>query len=373
MKDTLKILIAPDKFKDSLSSREVCESIQDALLKSPNNYQIKTQAMADGGEGSIDIISEQLNLQKQEIQTFDPLGRAINTYYYTSSKAAFIELAKASGLNLLKKEEYNPSRTSTLGTGLIIKDAFHKGYKNIYLFLGGSATNDGGMGIASALGYTFFGNRNKPLPPIGQSLAKVCSIQNKADLNQFSGLKLELLCDVNNSLHGPNGAAYVYAKQKGADTNLVKELDKGLQNFSEKLEQHSGRDVSNIPACGAAGGVPAALVALFKAQIKSGTASIIKLINLEQKIIGADLVISGEGKIDRQTIQGKLIHGLAQLCQKHKTLLYLFVGENNLSSKDIDFLNIFKVYDIMSVANNQQDAIENATTYLKQLVRESNI
>ncbi len=367
MKTQVKILIAPDKFKGTLTAQEVCESIRNGLARKSSNYHIWIHPLADGGDGSIDILAQYVEVQKHEVSTTDPLGRLIQSYYYTSDKSAFVELAKASGLSLLNDSEYNPLLTSTLGTGTIILDAISKGFKQIYLFLGGSATTDGGMGIASALGYTFTDNLKNPLSPIGQNLGQIFKIEKTAGFKHISRVNFTILCDVSNPLHGPNGASFVYAKQKGADHKMIKYLDDGLIHLEKVLKSYSGKDLTNLKGVGAAGGTPACLLGLFDSQLQSGIKTFIELTGLEEKIKSADIVISGEGKVDKQSIDGKLVKGVSDLCRSYNKPLFLFVGKNDLTKDESTALNISKVYEIMDVAEDERDALNNPKYYLERL------
>lgn len=362
----MKILVAPDKFKGSLSAQEVCQAIAIGLKKQGKKLEVISHPMADGGDGSLAILSDYLNLKKQEVQTLDPLGRTISAPYYTSETAAFIEVASASGLVLLEKKERNPLITSTLGTGKMINHARSQGYQQIYLFLGGSATNDAGMGIASALGFQFFDAQDHLLNPIGECLAKVKSIKNTVPFDPKK-IEITLLCDVTNPLFGPHGAAYVYAAQKGANAEQIKYLDQGLQNFSQLIQQSFGRDVAKIPGGGAAGGIGAGLIGLLGANIEKGFDVMAQLTRLETQIQGADWVITGEGKLDAQSLQGKVIDGIAGLCRKHQKPLTLLVGASDLRRKDLEQLNIKQLCTISEQATNLEDAMLNGAQYLEQL------
>ena len=367
----MKILIAPDKFKDSLTAREVCSAIESGLIKSEKRHKIIAQPMADGGDGSLAVLSDHLKLKAQNTLTTDPLGRKISAQYFTSSKAAFIEVASASGLVLLKKEERNPLKTSTYGTGKMIADAISKGYQQIYLFLGGSATNDAGIGIAAALGYQFLDENKKVLAPIGGNLPFIKYIKpgNHFDFNK---IKMTLLCDVTNPLFGKEGAAYIYAPQKGATDEQVKYSDDGLRHFANIVYQQIGMDVSNLPGSGAAGGIGAGLVALFGAKLEIGFDAISKLTGLEKQIQWADWVISGEGKLDVQTFQGKVVPGVAALCQKYKKPLVLFVGKNELEEKDRIKLKASYIFSISKNTENLEDAMVNGAVYLEKMADEFN-
>ncbi len=362
----MQILIAPDKFKGSLSAMEVCLAIEEGLQQNENKFKIQHHPMADGGDGSLEVIDKHLKLTKQLSTSTDPLGRPLNTFYFSSSNTAFIELAKASGLVLLKKEERNPLDTTTFGTGQMIAQAIAKGIKNIYLFLGGSATNDGGMGIAAALGIQFFDHNQTLLEPCGENLSKVESIKVSPSFD-IESIKFTLLCDVNNPLFGPNGAAHIYAKQKGADEKMIQSLDHGLKHFNKKLFKQTGVDTAELPGSGAAGGIAAALVSIFNANIKSGIDSFAELTDLETQIQQADIVISGEGRLDAQSLQGKVIDGVARLCKKHGKPFILFVGKNDLSKQEQTELGAAEIYAVMDHASGLEDGMKNGAGYLRKL------
>ena len=368
----MKILIAPDKFKGSMSAQEVCEAIGNGLKKIDSSLEIKYHPMADGGDGSLEILSSHLSLEKIEVKTVDPIGREISTHYFISSDAAFIEMANASGLVLLSKSERNPLFTSTIGTGKIIADAIKKGFKNIYLFLGGSATNDAGMGIATELDFQFLDEQKNELHPIGENLSKVKFIHS-SPIFDFEKIKITLLCDVNNPMFGMDGAAFVYAPQKGANEKQVLLLDDGLKNFGSILKNHSNIDVSQLSGGGAAGAIGAGLVALLNAKLEKGFETIAQLTNLEKEIESADWVISGEGKLDEQSLQGKVVNGIANLCKKHNKPLSLLVGENKLSTYQIDSLKAKQIFSIIDKANNIQDAMSNGHLYLNKLSSQLNL
>ncbi len=362
----MKILIAPDKFKGSLSAYEVCQAIDNGLKGSGKSLETIYHPMADGGDGALEILSKHLDLRPEKLSVHDPLGRPIVAEYFTSENIAFIEMASASGLVLLKEEERNPLQTSTFGTGQMVLDALNKGYRQFFLFLGGSATNDAGMGISAALGFQFLDDQKQQLEPIGANLLRIRYIEQSSSMD-LSNLDMTLLCDVSNPLFGPNGAAYVYAKQKGASPKQIEILDQGLRNFHQIIFQQFNRDVSELPGSGAAGGIGAGLVALFGAQLRSGFDTISALTNLETQIQSADWVISGEGRLDGQSLQGKVIDGLDSLCKKHNKPLSLFVGKNELDEKDRSKIKTQGIYSVMEIAKDLSDAMVNGEKYLKEL------
>jgi glycerate kinase len=363
---TMKVLLCPDKFKGSLSAKQVCEAIGTGLKKSQPESETVFHPMADGGDGSLEILSAHLDLRPKPVLTTDPLNRPITATYFTSTDAAFIELASASGLVLLKNGERNPLITSSFGSGKMIADALANGFQKIYLFLGGSATNDAGMGIAAALGCQFLGKNGEMLEPTGGNLPKVKSI-TPSRLFDFKKTKITLLYDVTNPLHGRDGAAHVYARQKGASEEQVAYLDDGLRHFSQILFKETGVEVASLPGSGAAGGIAASLVALFGANLENGFATIAELTGLEKQIQLADWVISGEGKLDGQSFQGKVVDGVAALCRKHGKPLVLFVGKNELTATEVQQLGAKQFFSIYDHATGLEDAMQNGAEYLEEM------
>ncbi|MDP5172889.1 MAG: glycerate kinase [Bacteroidia bacterium] len=366
----MKILLCPDKFKGSLSAQAVCEAIEIGLLASDESIEVIHHPMADGGDGSISVLANLLGLQERVMLTTDPLGRPLSASYFTSSTAAFIEVASASGIVLLQEQERNPLRTTTLGTGTLMADAIGRGYRQIYLFLGGSATNDAGIGIATAMGYQFLDQNEQLLAPIGENLQNIHRIKPGMEID-CKKISITMLCDVTNPLYGPNGAAEVYARQKGASEADVSVLDEGLRHFSEIIRKEQGLEIGNIQGGGAAGGISAGLSALLGATIASGFDTIATLTGLEPLLQQADWVISGEGKLDSQSLQGKVAGGVAALCLRNQKKLLLFVGKNELPEADTQKQGVTKVYAIDELARDQKDAMQNAASYLTKIARQS--
>ena len=362
-----RILIAPDKFKGSLSGKEICDILKKEISNTIPDIQIEICPLADGGDGSIEILSNYLEIKEKSCITSDPLGRPISASYFYSENAAYIELASASGLVLLEDDERNPMYTSTFGTGVLIKDALNSNLTEIYLFLGGSSSNDGGIGIANALGYKFLDASGKELEPVGKSLPFIASIKKDetVDFKSFT-----ICCDVTNPPFGPHGAAWVYGKQKGANLDEIEHLDEGIKHLCTMINNHTGKDVSHLSGGGAAGGTALCPTAFFDGQIISGMDFISKMTNLETKVSNADLVISGEGKLDAQSFDGKVISGVSKLCARHDKDLWLTVGKNDLSEAEIEEIGAAKVFSIMEYAQDLEDAMQNGKNYLSKIGKE---
>ncbi|MCG8581798.1 MAG: glycerate kinase, partial [Bacteroidales bacterium] len=260
-----KIIIAPDKFKGSLSGLEFCNIVEHSILKHCNDVEIIKCPLADGGDGTVDVLNFHLNGHWEEIELHNPLFRLINASYLLSNHkhTAFIEMSAASGIRLLKQKELNPLNTSTYGTGQLIKDAIDKGARHIILGIGGSATNDGGLGMARALGYQFLDASSNALKGIGADLPLLHKIDDQNVYPQLKDVKFEIACDVDNPLYGPDGAACIYAPQKGADKKTVAQLDSGLQNYHRILCKQLNLDLQATKGAGAAGGLGAGCIAFL--------------------------------------------------------------------------------------------------------------
>jgi glycerate kinase len=322
----MKVLIAPDKFKGSLSAAKVCAAITQGIHKWKPETEVVSLPLADGGEGSLEVLEEVLNLETISLTVRDPLFRSRVASYKMESTTAYIEMAAASGLPLLEVQDQNPLFTTSFGTGELIRDALGRGAKEIYLFIGGSATNDGGMGMAEALGYQFLDWEGEVLSPIGENLARVRSINRAGVMYQVQRCQFVVVSDVQNPLYGPEGAAYVYAGQKGADAQGIQILDTGLQHFAHIIKEDFGVEIADQPGAGAAGGMGAGAMVFLNARMQAGIESILNLVNFDQALEGVDLVITGEGKVDEQTLAGKVVYGVARHCQARQIPAGLLCG-----------------------------------------------
>ena len=361
----MKILIAPDKFKGSLSALEVCNALAKGLKKHKDKLTILACPMADGGDGSLETINHYFNLEPVEITVNDPLFRPIRSTYYRSEKTAYIGMSAASGLVLLQEGERNCMMTSSFGTGELIADAVKNGATTINLFIGGSATNDGGIGIASALGYRFYDASCNLLSPTGQNLLLISRIDTSQVNFDPQEVQVKVICDVTNPFYGNNGAAHIYAAQKGANLIEIEQLNQGLVNLASKLLVSKNADIADIPGAGAAGGVGGGAIAFLGAQLISGIQYFIEITQLERLINDCDLVITGEGKLDSQTEHGKVISGVCDLAKKYNKHIIAVCGdeEKGISNR----LGLLKVYTITSRTKTKTVAIEKAEKHLVQI------
>ena len=313
------ITLAFDSFKGSLNSAEVADAFEEGLHTVLPHCVVRKVRIADGGEGTLEALIDSIGGKYETVIVNDPIGRPVYARYgiIEEGDTAVIELATASGLTLLSHEERNPMTTDTYGTGQLIAHALHKGCKNILLCIGGSATNDAGVGLLRALGYRFIDIEGNELIGGGEVLQHIHKIDDTQVLPQLSETQITVACDVDNPLWGTNGAAHIFAPQKGASPAMICELDNGLRHFANIIQQFNGKDVSAIPGGGAAGGVGAALVAFFNAQLKSGIDMVLDTIHFEDTIKDCDLIVTGEGKLDRQTLMGKAPIGILHRAKKH--------------------------------------------------------
>ncbi|MBU6167939.1 MAG: glycerate kinase [Bacteroidetes bacterium] len=354
----MKVIIATDSFKDAADSYTVCQSIKNGWIKSNPLSEIHCFPLADGGEGLIDILKRYLEMDLVFMEVDDALRRKKTAQFLfsESKKMAIIEVAQAIGLQDLNHEERNPLYTSSYGVGEMIKKACKLGATEILIGLGGSATNDAGMGMANALGWRFLDENGKDCEPIGIDLIKVIQIVPPAE---FIGSKVtfEILCDVNNPLFGPNGAAFIFAPQKGADSMAVKSLDNGLKHFYGVCSQLNMDVKDDLAGAGAAGGLGFGTSYFLGATLKSGIDLILKHAQIEKKMKESDLVITGEGSLDKQTLQGKLIKGVCQLANKYNKPVIALCGALNLSEEELTTLGLRAAFSIAQGPGSLRDAL----------------
>ncbi len=376
----MKILLAPDKFRGSLDAPQVCEAMSEGIRMVSTEIEVLSLPMADGGEGTLDLLLWYSGGKKHTAKVQDPLGRMIDAEYGLSAdrKTAFIEMATASGLRLLKNEERNPLKTSTFGTGELIKIVLEGDVENIILGIGGSATTDAGIGMAAALGWQFLDENGEQLSPIGKNLIKIKKVLSPVS-NHGSLVSIYVACDVTNPLFGENGASYIYGPQKGADEQAVKELDEGLQNISMIFERDFGKNYSLISGTGAAGGLGFGSMAFLNAELKEGVKLLMDFCDFDKKLKDVNLIITGEGKIDNQTLQGKLIKGITDQANHAKIPIAAICGTLDVSPQELQEIGINYAASIINRPMNLDEALKygyegvrNATFYLVNLLHKSN-
>ncbi len=367
----MRILLMPDKFKGSLTTNEVIEALKYGILEECPNAKISSIIASDGGDGFLNAVSQNVSCQQIDTETFDPLGRDIASYYLYDpvENVAYIELAKASGVEMLSEDERNAMLTSTYGTGVEIRHAIDRGAKTIYIGLGGSATNDGGIGIAAALGYSFLDGSQDELKPNGENLSRIQHIQ-KGDGPDFDSISIIAINDVDNPLYGKNGAAHIYAQQKGASSDEIQELDEGLRNLDRVVTTHLDKDVALLGGSGAAGGTGFGLKAFLNAEFIAGIDFVLNLSDatkvLEEHEF--DFIITGEGKLDRQTLNGKLIKGVVDLGAKYNIPVIAVCGQSEIKEDNSESLGLLKIIEIRDVSKPIQFSIENAYVLTKRAI-----
>lgn len=346
----MKILIVPDSFKGTLTSAQVCQCIENGIKEIDKSAEITALPFADGGEGFAECLSNLCNADILYTYCTDLYGRHIKAHYYTYKDTAIIECAAASGLQK-KKDVMN---ATSYGTGEMIKSAVDKGFSNIILGLGGSGCCDGGAGVLSALGVVFRNIYGEIIEhPCGKDLINIYGAGFK---NRVKGINFTYACDVANEFFGKNGAAYIFAEQKGANKNQIKELDDGLKMLNAFLP----KDVSRVKGAGAAGGICGGLYSVYGGKIKSGFDILCESCNLEHKIAESDLIITGEGKSDKQTLMGKLPYKISKLCRKHGKKSVLISGS-------IEGINICdRQISLVDSETNIHEAMENSCKILTE-------
>ena len=310
----MKIVLAIDSFKGCLTSEEVEQTVAQCLSAKSANILIDSIPIADGGEGTLSALMQHTQAIYQTVEVHNPCMKKIQASYGISSdgRKAFIEMAGASGLTLISEDERNPMKTSTFGTGELIADALNKGCTEFIIGIGGSATNDAGTGMLQALGYRFIDKKGQALGSGGEILSKINYIDESTKHPLLKNAHFIVACDVRNPFYGPEGAAHIFAPQKGANRTMVDELDNGLQHFSKVILRHTGKDISSIPGSGAAGGMGGGMLAFLPAVLKSGSEIILGQCNFDERTEGANLIITGEGKMDKQTLMGKIPYHILQ-------------------------------------------------------------
>ena len=328
------IVIASDSFKGTLSSLDICHLFEEHF-KDRKDISLITLPIADGGEGSLDAISKILDGRFIDIEVCGLYFNKIKSRFFVDdNNNAYIESASVVGLSLAN-EDNNPGLVTTCGIGEQIGTAIDLGYKNIYVFLGGSATNDAGCGLAAALGTKFYDENNLEFIPVGLNLKDIKKIDSTLTKNYLKDVKITVLSDVKSPFYGKEGAAYKFAKQKGANDEEIVLLDEGLKHLSTIVSRDLSIDLVNVPGSGAAGGLGGGLFAFCNSKIVSGIDTLLDLIKFDDIIADADLVISGEGKLDKQTLDGKVIDGVAKRCLKQNKPLDLIVGISEISLKEM--------------------------------------
>ncbi len=320
-----KCIVISDSFKGTLSSLEICKIARGSISRIFPDCQVETIPVADGGEGTVECFMEAIGAVPVNVEVSGPYGAPVRAVYGRSGDKAIIEMAAAAGLPMAEGK-LEPCRTTTYGVGQMIRHAVEQGCTNILLGLGGSCTNDGGCGCAAALGIKFLRKDGAEFVPAGGTLDQIAHIDAAGTKTLLAGVRLTAMCDVDNPLHGPQGAAHVFGPQKGADPTTAEFLDGQLKSLDAAIQRELGLSLGHIPGTGAAGGMGAGCIAFLGAELKSGIEAVLDMVDFNRRLEDTDLVITGEGRIDSQSVRGKVISGIARRTRAQKIPLVAIVG-----------------------------------------------
>ncbi|MEY7999837.1 glycerate kinase [Clostridium sp. Mt-5] len=362
----MKILLAPDSFKGSLSSKNVCTALKEGILRAAPNAEIIEVPIADGGEGTVDAIITSAEGTEYAEYVTGPLGEKVEAHYgILKGGTAIIEMASASGLYLIPEDKRNPLITTSFGTGELIKNALDRGCRKFIIGIGGSATNDGGAGMLQALGVRFLDQHNNELCYGGGNLNNLVKIDlNKLDKRIYES-QFIVASDVNNPLCGENGASAVYGPQKNATPEMVKVLDDNLRHYSYIVKDTFNKDLSETPGAGAAGGLGFALIVFLNAELKNGIDIVIDITNMEGKIKNSNLIITGEGNTDFQTSFGKAPSGVAKLAKKYNKPVIILSGGLGKNYKDLYDIGVTSLFSIV----DRPMCLEDSMKYTPDLIK----
>ncbi|MFN8357607.1 MAG: glycerate kinase [Spirosomataceae bacterium] len=364
----MNLLIAPDKFKDALSAAAVGEALAQGIGRSFPAAQCRVLPLADGGEGSLEVLKMALHGEYVSCEVHDPLFRKIPASYLwiEANQTAIVEMARASGIELLRPEERNCLITTSLGTGELIRHALDKGARHITLTVGGTATNDAGMGMAAALGFEFLDAAGEVLSPIGQHLGLVQHIRTERVHPALSQARIQVATDVTNPFAGSAGAAYVFARQKGANDAGIAQLDQGLQHVAGVFRQQLGKSVDDYVGAGAGGGIAGGACCLLNANIQSATDWILETLSFEQHLQWADVLLTGEGKIDSQSWDGKLVSRLLAQAERHHKPVILVCGTLQQPEKVLEFPSVWYATSVLKAPVSLETALHSTRQLLEK-------
>lgn len=367
----MKVIIAPDSFKGSVSAIEVAKSIQEGVLSVDCTAETVIMPVADGGEGTIEAIASCVETEIHEATVCGPMGETAKAYFATvdGGKTAIVEMAQASGLPMVPQEQRNPLVSTTYGTGELMKAALDLGCEKMIIGIGGSATNDGGAGALMALGAVLKDAEGKLLSLGGGALSELAEIDLTGFDKRIFDIDVVVACDVTNPLSGENGASAVYGPQKGATPEMVKELDAALDKFAQVSKQSLGEDFSVCPGAGAAGGLGFALLAFCKAKFAAGIDIVLEVCGFEKELQDADLVITGEGRIDGQSVQGKVLYGIGMRAKEKNVPVIAIGGGVREDSEALLDCGISAMFSIANGPMSLEYAMEHGTELIRQVTK----
>ena len=356
----MKVVIAPDSFKESLPANQVAEAIKRGFKRVIPDAEYLLLPVGDGGEGTVDAIKSSLALVEKTTLVTGPFGDEVQIPYYEKGELALFEVADLIGLEKIPNEKRYPLEIQTKGIGQLILHLIDQGIKDIYIGVGGTASNDGGIGIASGIGYQFFDENGNELQACGQSLSAIRKIAKERAIQIPADIHIKILADVTNPLCGPHGATYTFGKQKGLNSNEFEEVDKAIREFYEEIAP----DVLTLEGAGAGGGIATGLYVFAGAEIVSGIHTCLELIKYDEKVADADLVIVGEGRLDAQSLSGKAPIGVAKRTPKGVPVIAI-CGSLAEDLPSLPFENIIAAFSILEKSEPLEDSLKNAATYLE--------
>lgn len=363
-----KIVIVPDSFKGTMTSKEVGIIIEEEIKRFNKDVHVVRIEVADGGEGTVDAFLSAIGGEKYTELVQNPYTELTPAFYGISGEIAIIEMAAAAGLPLVGNRR-SVCETTTYGVGQLIKKALEKNVKKIIIGLGGSATNDGGVGAAATLGVTFYNQNGKSFIPVGKNLSDITKIELSSIDKRLNDVEIVAMCDIDNPLCGKTGASAIFGPQKGASLEDVNTLDKGLENLAQIIKRDIGKDVANMAGAGAAGGMGAGVVAFFNATLKSGIDTILDAVSFDDALINCDMVFTGEGKIDGQSARGKVVAGVAMRAQKKNVPTIAIVGDIADDAYLMYDKGVNAIFSINRVAIPYSEAKLRAKDDLRQTIR----
>ena len=340
-----KAVLIPDSFKGTLSSIEICTIISDKIYKHFPHCHVVSIPVADGGEGSVDCFLSALGGEKIVETVSSPYFEDMESFYGLIDNTAVIEMAACAGLPLVEDRK-NPSLTTTYGVGQLIMSAAKKGCKKIIVGLGGSSTNDGGCGAAAAVGVKFYDKKGNEFIPIGKTLIDIDRIDLSHKAKELDNIEIITMCDIDNPMYGPTGAAYIFGPQKGADEKMILELDKGLKNLCDVIERETGKDLKDYPGSGAAGAMGAGMIAFFNSVLQMGIETVLDTVKFDEIIEDADMIFTGEGRVDTQSLRGKVVIGVGKRAKNKNIPVTVIAGgaANNIDDAyDMGVTSIFTI------------------------------
>ena len=361
MRESMKIVIAPDSFKESLTAEDVAEAIKRGFQQSIADVECLLCPVGDGGEGTVDAIQHSLALEEKCVQVTGPFGQKEAMRYFQKEELALFEVAELVGLGKIPQEKRNPLQIQTCGIGELIRHLITKGIKEIYIGVGGTASNDGGLGIATGLGYQFYDRDGNVLPACGQSLLNLASVSTENRYEIPEDVQIRILADVVSPLCGHQGATYTFGKQKGLQPTMFEAVDQAIQDFYEKASHVT----LEIKGAGAGGGIAGGLCAFAQANIVSGIDTCLNLINFDKKVLDADLVVVGEGRLDRQSLAGKAPIGVAKRTPVGVPVIAI-CGSIVEDLPSLPFENIQATFSILEKSEPIEDSLKNASLYLER-------